>query len=61
MVNDQFGCERLRRVSQVAVARYVAAHSPTERAQLQTARVARRFSLGEAVYEGEDEEGSPRQ
>jgi hypothetical protein len=40
----------------IAVARYVAAHSPTERAQLQTAGVARRLSLGEAVHEAEDEE-----
>jgi hypothetical protein len=41
----------------VAVARYVAAHSPTERAQLQTAMVARRLSLGQAVHEeaGEDD------
>jgi hypothetical protein len=41
----------------IAVARYVAAHSPTERAQLQTATVARRLSLGEAVHEADDEEG----
>ena len=40
----------------VAVARYIAAYSPTERAQLQTAMVARRLSLGEAVHEAEDEE-----
>ncbi|MGA7371968.1 MAG: Rieske (2Fe-2S) protein, partial [Methyloceanibacter sp.] len=40
----------------IAVARYIAAHSPTERAQLQTAMVARRLSLGEAVHEAEDEE-----
>jgi nitrite reductase/ring-hydroxylating ferredoxin subunit len=38
-----------------AVARYIAAHSPTERAQLQTATVARRLSRGESVYEAEDE------
>jgi nitrite reductase/ring-hydroxylating ferredoxin subunit len=37
----------------IAVARYVAAHSPTERAQLQTAMVARRLSLGQAIHEGE--------
>jgi nitrite reductase/ring-hydroxylating ferredoxin subunit len=37
----------------IAVARYLAAHSPTERAQLQTAMVARRLSLGEALYETE--------
>ena len=34
----------------IAVARYIAAHSPTERAQLQTAMVARRLSRGEAIY-----------
>ena len=39
----------------IAVARYIAAHSPTERAQLQTAMVARRLSRGEAIYELEDE------
>ena len=40
----------------IAVARYIAAHSPTERSQLQTAMVARRLSLGQAVHEeaGED-------
>ena len=37
----------------IAVARYLAAHSPTERAQLQTAMVARRLSLGEALHETE--------
>ena len=42
----------------IAVARYIAAHSPTERAQLQTAAVARRLSRGEAIYEAEDEERS---
>jgi hypothetical protein len=40
----------------IAVARYIAAHSPTERAQLQTAMVARRLSRGEALYEADDEE-----
>jgi hypothetical protein len=41
----------------IAVARYIAAHSPTERAQLQTATVARRLSLGQAVHEeaGDDD------
>jgi hypothetical protein len=38
----------------IAVARYLAAHSPTERAQLQTAMVARRLSLGQALHETED-------
>lgn len=33
--------------------RYLAAHSPTERAQLQTAMVARRRSRGEALHETE--------
>jgi nitrite reductase/ring-hydroxylating ferredoxin subunit len=42
----------------IAVARYIAAHSPTERAQLQTAIVARRLSRGEAIYEAEDERPS---
>jgi nitrite reductase/ring-hydroxylating ferredoxin subunit len=37
----------------VAVARYLAAHSPTERARLQTAMVARRLSLGQALHETE--------
>jgi hypothetical protein len=40
----------------IAVARYIAAHSPTDRAQLQTALVARRLSLGEAIHEADDEE-----
>ena len=43
----------------IAAARYLAAHSPTERAQLQTATVARRLSRGEAIYEAQEEENSP--
>jgi hypothetical protein len=35
------------------VTRYLAAYSPTERAQLQTAMVAHRLSLGEALHEAE--------
>ncbi len=35
----------------VAVARYLAAHSPTPRSQLQTAQIARRLHRGEKVYE----------
>jgi len=35
----------------IAVARYLAAHSPTERARLQTAMVARRLSRGETLHE----------
>ncbi len=41
----------------IALARYMAAHSPTERAQLQTADIALRLHRGESLYE-EDEEGS---
>ena len=39
----------------IAVARYLAAHSPTERAQLQTAIVARRLGRGQSVHEGDAE------
>jgi hypothetical protein len=35
----------------IAVARYLAAHSPTGRAHLQTAMVARRLGFGHALYE----------
>ena len=42
----------------IAVARYLAAHSPTERAQLQTAMVARRLSLGQTLHETEAEDPS---
>jgi hypothetical protein len=35
----------------VAVARYLAAHAPTSRAMLQTARNAIRLARGEALYE----------
>jgi nitrite reductase/ring-hydroxylating ferredoxin subunit len=42
----------------IAVSRYLAAHSPTERAQLQTAMVARRLSLGEALHETETSEAT---
>jgi nitrite reductase/ring-hydroxylating ferredoxin subunit len=38
----------------IAVARYLAAHSPTQRAQLQTARIALRLNRGEALYEEEE-------
>jgi hypothetical protein len=37
----------------IAFARYLAAHSPTERARLQTAIVARRLSLGQTLHEAE--------
>jgi nitrite reductase/ring-hydroxylating ferredoxin subunit len=37
----------------VAVSRWLAAHSPTPRAQLQTAEVARRLARGQNVYEDE--------
>jgi len=42
----------------IAVARYLAAHSPTERAQLQTAMVARRLSLGQTLHETEAKDPS---
>ena len=38
----------------VAAARYLAAHSPTERGELQTAMVARRLARGERLHAGED-------
>jgi hypothetical protein len=41
----------------IAVARYLAAHSPTQRAQLQTAVVARRLSRGESVHADEEQMG----
>jgi len=55
----QWGDSAAGRHILIAVARYIAAHSPTERAQLQTAMVARRLSLGEAIHEAQDEEESP--
>ena len=36
----------------VAVARYLAAHSPTERAALQTADIARRLMRGDDLHDG---------
>ncbi|MBM3459922.1 MAG: hypothetical protein FJX77_15480 [Armatimonadetes bacterium] len=39
----------------IAVARYLAAHSPTQRAQLQTAQIALRLHRGDSLYEDEDE------
>ncbi len=41
-------------VALVAVARWLAAHSPTPRAQLQTADVARRLARGQDLYKDED-------
>ena len=35
----------------IAIARYLAAHSPTERARFQTANIARRLHRGERLYE----------
>src|SRR5262249_13905826 len=37
----------------VAVARFLAAHSPTQCAQLQTAEIALRLHRGDNLYEGE--------
>jgi hypothetical protein len=36
----------------IAVARYLAAHSPTERAALQTADIARRLMRGGELHQG---------
>jgi hypothetical protein len=52
----QWGKSAAGRHILIAVARYIAAHSPTERAQLQTAMVARRLSSGEALFEADGEE-----
>ena len=41
----------------IAVARYLAAHSPTERAQLQTADVARRLTRGQSLHEATEQAG----
>lgn len=37
----------------IAAARYLAAHAPTQRAQLQTAQIALRLHRGESVFEEE--------
>jgi hypothetical protein len=41
----------------IAVARYLAAHAPTQRAQLQTAGIALRLHRGDSLYEGDGDEG----
>ena len=41
----------------IAIARYLAAHCPTPRAQLQTARIALRLHRGERIYEEEGSDG----
>ncbi|HKD38439.1 MAG TPA: Rieske 2Fe-2S domain-containing protein, partial [Pirellulales bacterium] len=41
----------------IAAARFLAAHSPTQRTQLQTAEVARRLHRGEDLYEADGESG----
>lgn len=51
----EWGCCAEGRHVLIAVARYLAAHSPTERARLQTAMVARRLSLGHALFEEAEE------
>jgi nitrite reductase/ring-hydroxylating ferredoxin subunit len=38
----------------IAIARYLAAHSPTERARFQTATIARRLHRGERLYEASE-------
>jgi hypothetical protein len=42
-------CDQGRHIL-IAVARYLAAHSPTERAALQTADIARRLMLGSELH-----------
>jgi nitrite reductase/ring-hydroxylating ferredoxin subunit len=39
----------------VAVARFLAAHAPTQRAQVQTADIALRLHRGDSLYEGEED------
>ena len=41
----------------IGVARYLAAHSPTQRGELQTALVARRLNRGESLHAGEEKIG----
>jgi len=47
----EWGNTRQGRHVLVAVARYLAAHSPTERAWLQTAEIAERLSRGDQLHE----------
>lgn len=53
LLRDQGRLAEARHVL-IAVARYLAAHSPTPRAMLQTARNAIRLARGEMLYEGDD-------
>ena len=41
----------------IAVARFLAAHAPTQRAQLQTAEIALRLHRGDSLYEDDGDEG----
>jgi hypothetical protein len=43
----------------IAVARYLAAHSPTELAQLKTAAVARRLARGQSLHEATEQSLRP--
>jgi hypothetical protein len=52
---DESDPEAARRIL-IAVARYLAAHSPTERSQLQTAMVARRLSRGQSLHDDAQDE-----
>jgi nitrite reductase/ring-hydroxylating ferredoxin subunit len=52
---DEWGDSNEGRHIIVAVARYLAAHSPTERAALQTADIAQRLMRGGEVHQGADE------
>jgi hypothetical protein len=46
----EWGDDTARRHILIAVARYLAAHSPTERAALQTSIIARRLMRGGEVH-----------
>jgi hypothetical protein len=48
---DEWGYTDAGRHILVAVARYLAAHSPTERAMLQTADIASRLARGDQLHE----------
>ena len=54
---QDWGCCQEGHAVLLGVARYLAAHAPTRRSQLQTARVARRLSRGQEIHSGEAAEG----
>ena len=54
----EWGAAPEGRVILIAVARYLAAHAPTERARFQTASIARRLHRGERVHEAAEASGT---